>query len=573
MPPVPAHPNKMPVEKYVPFRPLPLRLADREWPNREIEKAPIWCSVDLRDGNQALIDPMDPPRKLRMFKALVAMGFKEIEVGFPSASQPDYDFIRQLIDEDLIPDDVTIQVLTQCRRELIERTYDCLKGAKRAIVHFYNSTSVLQRRVVFRLDKAGVTKIAVDAAKICLEQERRVPGTEIRYEYSPESFTGTEIDYALEVCVAVMDVIQPTPGRPLILNLPATVEMYTPNIYGDAIEWFGRNLPRRDSVILSLHPHNDRGTAVAAAEFGLMAGADRVEGTLFGNGERTGNVDVVNLAGNMFSQGVDPELDISDVDALRRVAEHCNRLPVEPRHPYVGDLVYTSFSGSHQDAIKKGMECLPPDYSAWEVPYLPIDPKHVGRSYEAVIRVNSQSGKGGVAYIMKNEHGMDLPRRLQIEFSRCIKVITEGSGTEITAEEMWDAFAAEYLPAETRTSLAGYGTSSTAEGVALTADLAVAGTRRSISGRGNGPISALVHALRQDLGIEVEVLDYAEHALGAGEEATAVAYVEVRSHGEVRWGVGMDPNITTASMKAVLSALERLGVALVPATKVGAAAD
>jgi 2-isopropylmalate synthase len=573
MPPVSARPKKMPVEKYIPFRPLPLRLADREWPNREIEKAPIWCSVDLRDGNQALIDPMDPPRKLQMFKALVAMGFKEIEVGFPSASQPDYDFIRQLIDEDLIPDDVTIQVLTQCRRELIERTYECLRGAKRVIVHFYNSTSVLQRRVVFRLDKEGVTKIAVDAAKICLEQERRVPGTEVRYEYSPESFTGTEIDYALEICVAVMDVIQPTPGRPMIINLPATVEMYTPNIYGDAIEWFHRNVPRRDSVILSLHPHNDRGTAVAAAEFGLMAGADRVEGTLFGNGERTGNVDVVNLAGNLFSQGVDPDLDISDIDALRRVAEHCNRLPVEPRHPYVGDLVYTSFSGSHQDAIKKGMECLPPDYAAWEVPYLPIDPKHVGRSYEAVIRVNSQSGKGGVAYIMKNEHGMDLPRRLQIEFSRCIKVITEGSGTEITAEEMWDAFAVEYLPAVTRTSLAGYETSSTADGVVVRADLAEGKTARSISGRGNGPISALVHALRQDLGIEIEVLDYAEHALGAGEEATAVAYVEVRSRGEVRWGVGMDPNITTASMKAVLSALERLGVALVPATEVGAAAD
>jgi 2-isopropylmalate synthase len=552
----------MPVEKYAPFRPLPLRLADREWPNREIEKAPIWCSVDLRDGNQALIDPMDPPRKLQMFKALVAMGFKEIEVGFPSASQPDYDFIRQLIEEDLIPDDVTIQVLTQCRRELIERTYECLRGAKRVIVHFYNSTSILQRRVVFRLDKEGVTKIAVDAAKICLEQERRVPGTEIRYEYSPESFTGTELDYALEICAAVMDIIQPTPSRPIILNLPATVEMYTPNIYGDAIEWFHRNVPRRDSVILSLHPHNDRGTAVAAAEFGLMAGADRVEGTLFGNGERTGNVDVVNLAGNMFSQGVDPELDISDIDALRRVAEHCNRLPVEPRHPYVGDLVYTSFSGSHQDAIKKGMECLPPDYAAWEVPYLPIDPKHVGRSYEAVIRVNSQSGKGGVAYIMKNEHGMDLPRRLQIEFSRCIKVITEGSGTEITAEEMWDAFAVEYLPAVTRTSLAGYETSSTADGVVVRADLAEGKTARSISGRGNGPISALVHALRQDLDIEIEVLDYAEHALGAGEEATAVAYVEVRSHGEVRWGVGMDPNITTASMKAVLSALERLGVTL-----------
>jgi 2-isopropylmalate synthase len=560
----------MPVEKYVPFRPLPLRLPDREWPNRQIEQAPVWCSVDLRDGNQALIDPMDPGRKLRMFRALVGMGFKEIEVGFPSASQPDFDFIRQLIGEDLIPDDVTIQVLTQCRRELIERTYECLEGAKRAIVHFYNSTSVLQRRVVFRLDKEGVTKIAVDAAKVCLEQEARVPSTDIRYEYSPESFTGAELDYAVEICAAVMDVIQPTPKRPIILNLPATVEMYTPNIYGDAIEWFHRNVPRRDSVILSLHPHNDRGTAVAAAEFGIMAGADRIEGTLFGNGERTGNVDVVNLAMNMFSQGVDPKLDISDIDALRRVAEHCNRLPVEPRHPYVGDLVYTSFSGSHQDAIKKGMEALPSDYSTWEVPYLPIDPKHVGRSYEAVIRVNSQSGKGGVAYIMKNEHGMDLPRRLQIEFSRCIKVITEGSGTEITPEEMWDAFAAEYLPEGPRTRLVSYETSSSSDGVTVRAQLAatVGGVPQTISGHGNGPISALVHALRRDLGIEVDVLDYAEHALGAGEEATAVAYVEARSHGEVRWGVGMDPNITTASMRAVLSALERLGVDLVAADDV-----
>ena len=573
MPPAPAHPRKMPAEKYVPFRPLPLRLPDREWPNRQIESAPVWCSVDLRDGNQALIDPMDPARKLHMFRALVGMGFKEIEVGFPSASQPDYDFIRQLIEEDLIPQDVTIQVLTQCRRELIERTYECLRGARRAIVHFYNSTSVLQRRVVFRLDKEGVTKIAVDAAKVCLEQEARVPGTEIRYEYSPESFTGTELHYAVEICAAVMDVIQPTPKRPIILNLPATVEMYTPNVYGDAIEWFHRNVPRRDSVILSLHPHNDRGTAVAAAEFGLMAGADRIEGTLFGNGERTGNVDVVNLAMNMFSQGVDPKLDISDIDALRRVAEHCNRLPVEPRHPYVGDLVYTSFSGSHQDAIKKGMEALPPDYSVWEAPYLPIDPKHVGRSYEAVIRVNSQSGKGGVAYIMKNEHGMDLPRRLQIEFSRCIKVITEGSGTEITAEEMWDAFAAEYLSATPQTGLAGYETTSNDGTVIVRARLATAGATTTISGQGNGPISALVHALRQDLGIEVDVLDYAEHALGAGEEATAVAYVEVRSHNDVRWGVGMDPNITTASMKAVLSALERLGVDLLAVGEVAVTAD
>jgi len=572
MPPVPAQPRKMPVEKYIPFRPLPLRIPDREWPNKEITEAPIWCSVDLRDGNQALIDPMDPARKLQMFKALVAMGFKEIEVGFPSASQPDYDFIRQLIDEDLIPDDVTIQVLTQCRRELIERTYECLRGAKRVIVHFYNSTSVLQRRVVFRQDQAGITRIAVDAAKLCLEQEARLPGTDIRYEYSPESFTGTELDYALEICAAVMDVIRPTPTRPIIINLPATVEMYTPNIYGDVIEWFHRNLPRRDSVVLSLHPHNDRGTAVAAAEFGVMAGADRVEGTLFGNGERTGNVDVVNLAMNLASQGVDPRLDVSDIDFLRRVFEHCNRLPVDPRHPYVGDLVYTSFSGSHQDAIKKGMESLPTDYPAWEVPYLPIDPKHVGRSYEAVIRVNSQSGKGGVAYIMKTEHGMDLPRRLQIEFSRCIKVITADSGTEITAAEMWDAFAAEYLPARPRVQLAGYETSAADGNVRVQAHLNSGARSTSISGEGNGPISALVHAMRRDLGVEIEVLDYAEHALGAGEEATAVAYVEVRSHDEVRWGVGMDPNITTASMKAVLSALERLGVDVLAGDKTVATA-
>jgi 2-isopropylmalate synthase len=563
----------MPVEKYTPFRPLPLRLPDREWPNREITKAPIWCSVDLRDGNQALIDPMDPGRKMQMFKALVAMGFKEIEVGFPSASQPDYDFIRQLIDQDLVPDDVTIQVLTQCRRDLIEKTYECIRGARKVIVHFYNSTSILQRRVVFRQEREGITRIATDAAGWCLELESTCPGTEIRYEYSPESFTGTELDYALEICTRVMNVIQPTPQRPLIINLPATVEMYTPNIYGDVIERFHRSLPKRDSVVLSLHPHNDRGTAVAAAEFGVMAGADRVEGTLFGNGERTGNVDVVNLAMNMASQGVDPKLDITDIDALRRVVEHCNRLPIDPRHPYVGDLVYTSFSGSHQDAIKKGMEALPIDYHTWEVPYLPIDPKHVGRSYEAVIRVNSQSGKGGVAYIMKNEHGIDLPRRLQIEFSRVIKGITSETGTEISAEDMYAAFAAEYLPTEPRIRLAGYETASEDGTVAVKARVSFDGSVASVAGHGNGPISALVHGLCSDLGIEADVLDYAEHALGAGEEATAVAYVEVRSASEVRWGVAMDPNITTASMKAVLSALERLGVHLPASDKanVGAA--
>src|SRR5688572_12946112 len=433
MPPENVPVKPMPFEKYRPFSPLAAPLDDRTWPTKRIEKAPRWCSVDLRDGNQALIDPMDPARKLRMFDTLVEMGFKEIEVGFPSASQPDYDFVRQLIEEDLIPDDVTIQVLVQCRPELIERTYECLIGAPKAIVHFYNSTSVLQRRVVFNMDKEGITQIAVDAARLCRKLEKDVLGaTDVFYEYSPESFTGTEIDYVIEICSAVLDVIEPTERKRLILNLPATVEMYTPNIYGDVIEYFHRNMPNRDKVVLSLHPHNDRGTAVAAAEFGVMAGADRVEGTLFGNGERTGNVDVITLAMNLFSQGVDPELDMSDIDALRRVAEYANRLPVHLRHPYVGDLVYTSFSGSHQDAIKKGFDALGyGDYEEWGVPYLPIDPKHVGRTYEAVIRVNSQSGKGGVAYLMQAEHGLDLPRRLQIEFSKTIQTITEDTGTDI----------------------------------------------------------------------------------------------------------------------------------------------
>src|SRR5687768_2354119 len=456
MPPQPTNPQKMPFEKYRPF--LPLVLEDRTWPNKRIEKAPLWCSVDLRDGNQALIEPMDPVRKRRMFETVVKMGFKEIEVGFPSASQPDFDFVRQLVEEDLVPEDVTIQVLTQCRPELIERTYESLKGCRRAIVHFYNSTSILQRRVVFGLDKAGIQQIAVDAARLCRKLEQTMGDSVILYEYSPESFTGTEIDYAIEVCAAVSDAIEPTDERKLILNLPATVEMYTPNIYGDVIEYFHRNVPNRNKIVLSLHPHNDRGCAVAAAEFGVMAGADPVEGTLVGNGERTGNVDVVTLAMNLFSQGVDPELDITDIDALRRVAEYCNRLPVHPRHPYVGELVYTAFSGSHQDAIKKGFDALPDpsDYDRWGVPYLPIDPKHVGRNYEAVIRVNSQSGKGGVAYVMHNEHGFDLPRRMQVEFSRTIQHITEDSGTEISPIVMWEAFQSEYLPATPRYTLVSH---------------------------------------------------------------------------------------------------------------------
>ena len=556
MPPQPVTPKKMPFEKYRPF--LPLALPDRTWPSKRIEKAPLWCSVDLRDGNQALIDPMDPVRKRRMFEGLVNMGFKEIEVGFPSASQPDFDFVRLLIEEDLIPDDVTIQVLTQCRPELIERTYEAIAGAPRAIVHFYNSTSVLQRRVVFGLDKPGIVDIATSAARLCRKLEDTIPGTEVRYEYSPESFTGTEPDFAVEICEAVMEVIEPTTDRRIILNLPATVEMYTPNVYADVIEWFDRNIRDRDKVVLSLHPHNDRGCAVAAAELGVMAGADRVEGTLFGNGERTGNVDIVNLAMNLFVQGVDPELDISDIDALRRLAEYCNRLPVHPRHPYVGDLVYTAFSGSHQDAIKKGLEAIGEDYEVWEVPYLPIDPKHVGRTYEAVIRVNSQSGKGGVAYVMKTEHGLDLPRRLQIEFSKSIQHITEDSGTEISPHEMWAAFQREYLPERPTYQLISHESTTSEKGATVTAQLLVDGEHRTVRGEGNGPVAAFVHALQRDLGITAEVLDYSEHAVTSGTDATAVAYVEVQDeHGNVRWGVGMDESILTASLKGVLSAVNR----------------
>jgi 2-isopropylmalate synthase len=560
MPPPNPTPKPMPFEKYTPFIPLPLALPDRRWPNRRIEQAPTWCSVDLRDGNQALIDPMDPVRKRRMFEAVVAMGFTEIEVGFPSASQPDFDFIRMLIDDDLIPDNVVIQVLTQCRPELIERTYECIKGASRAIVHFYNSTSVLQRRVVFGLDKEGITDIATSAARLCRKLEQTVPGTDVFYEYSPESFTGTEIDYVVEICDAVTDVIEPTADRKLILNLPATVEMYTPNIYADVIEYFHRHVAHRDRIVLSLHPHNDRGCAVAAAELGVMAGADRVEGTLFGNGERTGNVDIVTLAMNLFSQGVDPKLDVTDIDALRRVAEYCNRLPVHPRHPYVGDLVYTAFSGSHQDAIKKGIDALPRDYTTWEVPYLPIDPKHVGRSYEAVIRVNSQSGKGGVAYIMKAEHGFDLPRRLQIEFSKTIQAITEDSGTEISPTAMWAAFQSEYLPVDPRAEVVAHELSTSAGGdvTHITAQLVVDGDHVTVSGEGTGPIDAFVHALRDGLGASLDVVDYAEHAIGAGADAAAVAYVEtVDETGTPRWGVGTDQNILTASLRAVLCAHER----------------
>ena len=576
MPPEPVIPKKMPFEKYRPFLPLAGPgggLPDRTWPDCRIESAPLWCSVDLRDGNQALIDPMDPVRKLRMFTTLVKMGFKEIEVGFPSASQPDFDFVRQLIEQDLIPDDVTIQVLVQCRDELIERTFEAIAGAEQAIVHFYNSTSVLQRRVVFSQDQDGITDIATHAARTARRLEATIPGTSVRYEYSPESFTGTEPDYAIEICAAVMDALELAPDEKVILNLPATVEMYTPNVYADVIEYVHRNLPNRDQVVLSLHPHNDRGTAVAAAELGVLAGADRVEGTLFGNGERTGNVDVVTLAMNLFTLGVDPMLDITDIDSLRRTAEYCNRLPIHERHPYVGDLVYTAFSGSHQDAIKKGTEALAAtatdgDYDVWEVPYLPIDPAHVGRSYEAVIRVNSQSGKGGVAYVMKTEHGLDLPRRLQIEFSRTIQHITEDSGTEISPDSMWAEFDASYLAERPDgLQLRSAEVTTTDEGATVVAQLLVDGESRTVKGEGGGPISAFMHALAEDPliggGLSLDVVDYAEHAvavggISGGADATAAAYVEAKSaDGTVKWGVGLHESILTASLRAVVSAVNR----------------
>jgi len=552
--------KRMPIEKYRAYPPVPL--PDRQWPNRTLDRAPSWCSVDLRDGNQALIDPMDTQRKRRLFKLLVALGFKEIEVGFPSSSQPDFDFVRLLVEEDLVPGDVTIQVLTQARDELIERTFESLVGAKRAIVHLYNSTSSLQRRVVFGLDRPGIVGIAVHGAERIKSLAPSLRGTELTFEYSPESFTGTELEFAKEICEAVLEVWEPTPERKVILNLPATVEMSTPNIYADQIEWCHRNFEGRDRFILSVHPHNDRGSAVAATELALMAGAERVEGTLFGNGERTGNVDLVTLAMNLFTQGVDPQLDLSDIDEARRVAEECSQLPVHPRHPYAGELVYTAFSGSHQDAIKKGMEAVHRSRQEfWEVPYLPLDPHDVGRTYEAIIRVNSQSGKGGVAYIMKSDYHLDLPRRLQIEFMQVIQQITDSSGKEITPEEIWTAFQWTYLDPETPLQLVEHETSDHGGATALNAVINLDGRERSIAGRGNGPIAAFVDALARDCDIQLRVLDYIEHAVGSGTDANAVAYVEATdSSGRVAWGVGLDANILTASLKAVVSSASRLGL-------------
>jgi 2-isopropylmalate synthase len=565
----------MPVHKYEPFhQQITVSLPDRTWPDKVITQAPRWCAVDLRDGNQALIDPMSPERKLKMFKLLVSMGYKEIEVGFPSASQTDFDFVRQLIEEGHIPDDVTIQVLTQARDHLIERTYESIRGSKQAIVHFYNSTSVLQRRVVFGQDKEGIKAIALHAAKYCLELEKTVPGTKVFYEYSPESYTGTELEYALEVCNAVIDIIQPTPDRQMVINLPATVEMATPNVYADSIEWMSRNLNRRDSVLISLHPHNDRGTGVAAAELGYLAGADRIEGCLFGNGERTGNVDLVTLGLNMFSQGIDPHIDFSNLDEIKRTVEYCNQLPVPERSPYGGDLVYTAFSGSHQDAIKKGFEKMEAQAKAegktiddlvWAVPYLPIDPKDVGRSYEAVIRVNSQSGKGGVAYLLKTDRHLDLPRKLQIEFSRVVQNVTDSNGGEVSSEALWDIFTDEYLPAPAdkpelkwgRFELKRLRTASEMDGsVEIDVILRDGNSEVSLSGKGNGPISAFVNVLQQQ-GIDVRVLDYVEHTMGAGSDAQAAAYLELEVGDKHLWGVGIDGDIATASLKAVISGVNR----------------
>jgi len=568
-------PSPMPVHRYRPFHEqIRVDLPDRTWPSTRIETAPRWCAVDLRDGNQALIDPMSPERKRIMFDLLVRMGYKEIEVGFPSASQTDFDFVRSLIEEGAIPEDVTIQVLTQARDHLIERTYESIRGARQAIVHLYNSTSVLQREVVFRTDKQGIIDIALHGARKCREMESTVPGTTVYYEYSPESYTGTELEFAVDVCNQVLEIFEPTPERKVIINLPATVEMATPNVYADSIEWMSRRLAYRENVILSLHPHNDRGTAIAAAELGYMAGADRIEGCLFGNGERTGNVDLVALGINLFTQGIDPQIDFSDLDEVRRTAEYCNQLKVHERSPWAGDLVYTAFSGSHQDAIKKGFEAMEADAArqgvsvdelVWAVPYLPIDPKDLGRSYEAVIRVNSQSGKGGVAYLLKTDHALDLPRKLQIEFSGVVQAKTDAEGGEVTSDEIWSIFNDEYLPAPAdhaedkwgRFELTRTRTASDLGGsVSLEVELRVGEDVIETSATGNGPIAAFLNVMSEQ-GIEIKLYDYVEHALSASGDALAAAYVELQVDGTRLWGVGIDADISTASLKAVVSAVNR----------------
>jgi 2-isopropylmalate synthase len=566
-------PSAMPIHRYRPFHEqIRVDLPDRTWPSQRIEQAPRWCAVDLRDGNQALIDPMSPERKRVMFELLVKMGYKEIEVGFPSASQTDFDFVRQLIEEGLIPDDVTIQVLTQAREHLIKRTYEAIKGARQAIVHLYNSTSTLQREVVFRTDEQGIVDIALAGARWCKQYEQTVPETTVYYEYSPESYTGTELEFAARICNEVMTVLTPTPERKIILNLPATVEMATPNVYADSIEWMSRHLDNRENVILSLHPHNDRGTAVAAAELGYLAGADRIEGCLFGNGERTGNVDLVALGVNLFTQGIDPQIDFSDIDQVKRTAEYCNQLPVPERSPWAGDLVFTAFSGSHQDAIKKGFEAMEVaakergvtvDDIEWAVPYLPVDPKDLGRSYEAVIRVNSQSGKGGVAYLLKADRAIDLPRKLQIEFSGVVQGKTDTEGGEITSEQIWSIFQDEYLPSVDeaarwgRFELLGTRSNRDAEGHG-TLEVTLRDGEQTVeaAGEGNGPIAAFLEIVRAQ-GIDVTLYDYVEHAMSASAEAQAAAYVELQVEDERLWGVGIDGDISTASLKAIISAVNR----------------
>ncbi len=545
---------RTPSGKYRPF--ATIDIPDRTWPDRTLTAAPTWCSVDLRDGNQALIEPMDSARKRRLFEQLVRIGFKEIEIGFPAASQTDFNFVRELIEKRLIPDDVTVQVLTQARAEQIERTFESLRGARRAIVHVYNSTSTLQRRVVFRLDRAGVTEIAVRAATLIRQLSEKQLGTEWLFQYSPESFTGTEIDYAVEICDAVVAAWDPSPERKAILNLPATVEMATPNIYADQIEWFGRHIARRDSVIISVHPHNDRGAGVAAAELAMMAGAERVEGTLFGNGERTGNVDIVTVALNLYTQGVDPGLDFSNINAVARCAEACTQLPIHPRHPYVGDLVFTAFSGSHQDAIKKGLAALEPD-GPWEVPYLPIDPSDLGRSYESIIRVNSQSGKGGVAYLLERDYQLVLPRRLQIEFSRVVQEAADATGKELAAADIWRMFEAEYLAANGPLVYRSHQLVTSSGGndrERITLHMESQGMPVAFYGSGTGPIDAALRALN----LPIDVVAYDEHSCGAGSEAAAVAYVEIAAPGGTSlFGVGRHANIITASLLAVVSAVNR----------------
>ena len=556
--------STMAIHKYQAFEPI--GLADRAWPGKVIDKAPIWCSVDLRDGNQALVEPMGPERKRRMFELLCRMGFKEIEVGFPSASETDFDFCRLLVEQNMIPDDVTIQVLTQARDRLIRRTFDAIRGARRAIVHLYNSTSTTQRRVVFNADRAEIMKIATDGAALIRDLVPTVPETEVIHQYSPESFTGTELDYARDVCDAVMDVWEPTPDRKTIVNLPATVEMASANIYADQIEWMHRNIANRDCYLLSLHPHNDRGTAVAAAELGVMAGADRIEGTLFGNGERTGNVDLVTLALNLFTQGVDPELEIEDINEIIRTVEYCNRLPVHPRHPYGGELVFTAFSGSHQDAIKKGFAALETSNSElWDVPYLPMDPKDVGRTYEAVIRINSQSGKGGIAYVMETDYGLKLPRMLQVEFSGVIQKVTDATGKEMESEEIRSIFEKEYLEQDGPIGFGNYRTvpdAHASEIRRMTAEITWNGEPRFIEGKGNGPIDGFIDALKNGLNLTMAIQNYHEHAVGKGADATAVAYVEVSTpDGGTLFGVGRDPNIVAASLRAIVSAANRVAKA------------